>query len=565
MKITTKLLGSYLILAVVVFVLGILSLFGLNTMEDNSSELYTERVQPTIVLSEIAQLMENTRVHMLTGVINSDPSRGEPALENIERIEELLADYSNRTLGEEEVALVDELNRSWVTYAEVLEETGILLAEEDFTGAMAGIRSGGTWYGAANMYVTDLLELNNTLSAQAYSENRSVYSNLMLIIIVASLVAIIFAVLMGVMMGKLIGKPLGVISRTLNGISEGDLTGEALKTKRKDEIGLLEQATNKMQAELKHIISSVSQATHHVLSSSEELTQSTNEVVQGADQIAITMQELASGSESQANYTSDLSESMSTFVHTIEESVTDSERVYTTSSKVRQLTDEGRTMMDSSVTQMQTIDQIVKQSVEGMKGLDAKSSEVSSLVTVIEGIAEQTNLLALNAAIEAARAGDQGRGFAVVAEEVRKLSEQVSGSVVEITDIVKRMQTESSSVADALENGYEEVQRGTTQIQQTGKTFNSISSSIEQMEKTIRTITEKLADNKEQTLKMSASVEEIASISEQSAAGIEQTSASAQQSTSTMQEVSASSEELARLAEELNLLVDRFKLEENFS
>lgn len=560
MKITTKLLGSYLILAFIVLILGGLSLFGLGVMDSNSDELYTERVQPTIVLSEIAQLMENTRVHMLTGVINADPSRGEPALENIERINELLMIYSDRNLAEDEALLVEELNRSWLNYYEVLLETGISLEEQDFTEAMNGIRQGGAWYGAANMYLTELLDMTEGLSADAFEQNQTVYINLRRMIMFAMLWSTIFAVAVGLLMGRVIGKPLGVISRKLNEVSEGNLTGKSLKTKRKDEIGLLEQATNKMQDELKHIISSVSNATNHVLSSSEELTQSTNEVVQGADQIAITMQELASGSESQANYTSDLSESMSAFVQTIEQSVTNTERVYTTASKVRQMTGEGQTMMDSSVTQMQTIDQIVKQSVEGMKGLDAKSSEVSSLVTVIEGIAEQTNLLALNAAIEAARAGEQGKGFAVVAEEVRKLSEQVSGSVVEITDIVKQMQRESSSMAGELESGYEEVQKGTTQIQQTGKTFNSISSSVEQMEQTIRSITEKLVDNKAQTIKMSESVEEIASISEQSAAGIEQTSASAQQSTSTMQEVSASSEELARLAEELNQLVERFKV-----
>lgn len=560
MKITTKLLGSYIILAIIVLLLGLVSFLGLRRVNSNSEELYTDRFRPAMVLAEVAQLMENSRVHMLTGVINSDASRGEPALENVERIDELLLFYSERPLTEEEAPLVEELNRSWDNYSDFIRETSNALVEEEYTEALNGIRQGGVWYGAANMYLNDLLSLTDTLSSEANAENRAVYTSMWTIILMASLGATAFALTVGLMMGKVIGKPLTLISRKLNDVAEGNLTGEALITKRRDEIGILEQATNKMQYELRHIIESVSLASQRVLSASEELTQSTQEVVMGADQIALTMQELASGSESQAHYTSDLSENMSYFSSTIETSVAKSESVKDHSTQVKGLTSDGSTLMQDSVAQMVTIDQIVQRSVVGMKNLDSKSGEVSKLITVIEEIAEQTNLLALNAAIEAARAGEQGKGFAVVADEVRKLSEQVSHSVEEITTIVESMQKESTEAVISLESGYAEVSKGTAQIQKTGETFNHIAASVEQMEETIKDIVEKLAINREQTIKMQTSVEEIASVSEESAAGIEQTSASAQQSNSTMQEVSASSQELKGLAEKLNGMVERFEL-----
>lgn len=560
MKITTKLLGSYIILAIIVLILGIVSFLGLRTVNTNSEELYSDRLRPAMMLAEVAQLMENTRVHMLTGVINSDASRGEPALENAERIDELLLEYSERRLTEEEEPLVEELNRSWANYSEFIQETSVSLVNEEYTDALNAIRQGGVWYGAANMYLNDLLNLTDSLSSEANAENRAVYTSMWTVILIASLGAVAFALAVGLTMGKIIGKPLTTISRQLNDVAEGKLTGDAVQTKRKDEIGLLEQATNKMQHELKHIINSVSQASQQVLTASEELTQSTNEVVMGADQIAVTMQELASGSESQAHYTSDLSENMSVFASTIEASVAKSEDVKKHSGQVREMTAEGSTLMRDSVAQMSTIDKIVKQSVAGMKNLDIKSDEVSKLITVIEAISEQTNLLALNAAIEAARAGEQGKGFAVVADEVRKLSEQVSQSVEEITVIVESMQEESGSAVRSLEAGYIEVTKGKAQIQKTGDTFNQIATSVEEMERTITDISEKLAVNKVQTEKMQTSVEEIASVSEESAAGIEETSASAQQSNSTMQEVSASSQELKGLAERLNGMVERFEL-----
>jgi methyl-accepting chemotaxis protein len=86
-----------------------------------------------------------------------------------------------------------------------------------------------------------------------------------------------------------------------------------------------------------------------------------------------------------------------------------------------------------------------------LKALQQSSTDISSMIDVINEVAEQTNLLALNASIEAARAGDAGRGFAVVAEEVKELARQTSQSSNEIRTRVEAIQRDVGDGVEAVD------------------------------------------------------------------------------------------------------------------
>lgn len=374
-----------------------------------------------------------------------------------------------------------------------------------------------------------------------------------------SIACILLIVTVYILLKKLL-KEIPLVTNIMKQLANGNLAEAKLHTKSKDEIGQLVMATNEMNEKMRNLVSQISHVSQSVSRQSEELSESANEVKIGSEQIVSTMQELASGSETLANSASSLTEGMNTFVEKVQEANANGSRIEDNSRDVLHMTNKGTELMKKSINQMEQIDSIVRDSVKKVEGLDKQSQEISNLVTVIKDVADQTNLLALNAAIEAARAGEHGKGFAVVADEVKKLAEQVSDSVMDITKIVTNIQLESSIVSNSLKEGYKEVEQGKIQIESTGKTFEEISEAVTNMANSITIISENLEEIAMKSQEMNESIVEIASVSEESAAGVEQTTASSQQTSSIMEEVAGSAEQLANLADELNALVRRFKL-----
>nr|WP_077617380.1 HAMP domain-containing methyl-accepting chemotaxis protein [Bacillus sinesaloumensis] len=402
-----------------------------------------------------------------------------------------------------------------------------------------------------------IMNVNTDRASSAASSN---VSGTLVVLLVSIAASTVIAILSLVIIGRNIGSQLANLVRVSNRIADGNLTIDTIQVKGKDEIGLLSKSLNSMSDNLRSMIHEISTVSKQVSSKSSELMSSSSEVKAASQQIASTVQELSTGAEEQAHSSTQLAKMMEEYTEKIQTANQNGTEISKSSQNVLEMTKKGHEFMNTSTEQMNKINSIMEYSVEKVKGLDEQTKQISTLVKVIREIADQTNLLALNAAIEAARAGEHGRGFAVVADEVRKLAEQVSHSVKDITEIVNSIQTESNSVADSLLNGYNQVEEGAKQIQVTGQTFEDIYDAVTVMVKRIQMISENLDTIASSTVEMNLSIDTIAAVSEQSAAGIEQTSASVQQTNSSMESISDHSELLSDLAERLNTMITRFKL-----
>ncbi|RDI45481.1 methyl-accepting chemotaxis protein [Falsibacillus pallidus] len=387
--------------------------------------------------------------------------------------------------------------------------------------------------------------------------NKSANSILLMLLITLA-VSLIIGSIVTLLFSRHLAAPIKKVSLQMGQLADGNLSTEILEVKRKDEIGQLFNSMNHMKKKLRDMMLEITRVSDQVTTQSEELTQHADEVGMGSTQIASTMQELSSGAEEQAHSASTLLEKMSDFSQSIMNAAMEGENVKENSKQMLEITGDGTQNMIQSVNQMNEIDNQIKSSLSMVKGLDEKTGQITDLVQVIKEISEQTNLLSLNAAIEAARAGEHGRGFAVVADEVRKLADQVTQSITNITSIVSDVQNESKQVVTRLNDSYQLVSDGTKQINVTGEKFKLLKDTIEKTTNQVETMSSSMFELLDNTKVINASIDTIASVSEETAAGVEEVTATSEQSSSSMEEVANSARMLEKESANLNKLVQQF-------
>jgi methyl-accepting chemotaxis protein len=89
--------------------------------------------------------------------------------------------------------------------------------------------------------------------------------------------------------------------------------------------------------------------------------------------------------------------------------------------------------------------------------------------------------LGLNAAIVAAQAGEHGRGFSVVAEEIRKLANNSSSSVGEITEILEQIQSAIAKVNAISEETSAIAEKQFRATQQIARDVENIKKSVDML------------------------------------------------------------------------------------
>ena len=381
---------------------------------------------------------------------------------------------------------------------------------------------------------------------------------------ILSLVGIVAIILsIGVILLKV--RTLSVEIKRVNGfanvLAEGDFSTSEIAVKRKDELGQLGVALDRMFVSNKDILGKIAENAGKMDETGTMLLAATDDLTTQFDRIGSLMEivnedmSLASNATEEVNASAEeISASVTVLTAETVESLKMTEEIKQRASDIEKMS---RAAYDNATNLAESFDRNLTESIENAKVVES----IGELADAISNIAKQINLLSLNASIEAARAGEAGRGFAVVAEEIGHLASDTNSAASEINGTI-----------DEVKKAFADLSHNATQLlvfirDTVTPDYDSFIEVAKQYGKDAGTIEESSAKISEMADGIEKIMGEIANAVQNITTSTEETAESSSNVVNTIKEVSDIvsnvsdiSKEQGEMAGNLKSVVDNFKL-----
>lgn len=511
LKIGTKLLLGFIIVAAIAGAVGGVGIYNLYAMDKKYTALYENYGTPLGSIADASLDFQQIRVNLRDLLLVEDNDKQKDYLDKVnslhEKMQNSLAEFEGSLQTAEGKETFADLSSGLDEY-QPLQEQIIQLAQagqKDDAVALLKKASSAELVTKITQDIDKLFQLKDEGGSSLSKEYSADSQRTITLVVVIVVIGVLIAVFLGIILSRVISKPIIRMVGVTERVAQGDLDLE-VEAQGKDEIGVLSEALRKMVDNLNGVMASISTAAQQVSIGSSQLSDTSIVLSQGATEQASTIEELSASVE-------EISAQIRTNADNAD--------------KANSITGQAKLSAMDGNNQMQEM-------LRAMEDINNASMNISKIIKVIDDIAFQTNILALNAAVEAARAGQHGKGFAVVAEEVRNLAARSADAAKETTAMI--------------EGAVKKAESGTRIANDTAAALKKIVEGIENIAGLISSIS--VASNEQ-----SIGIEQINQ-------GIIQVSTVIQTNSSTSEESAAASEELASQAILLEDQVQKFKLKD---
>jgi len=563
-KISQKLIISYVGIAAIIFVVGIIGALNMKRINENANYMFDNNLRSIEILDNIKGGMFENRGQLFL-LINKENKEKLSEINNKvseikTRVEGYKKQYEEMNVPNEEKNIYLIFTDNQASFRKSRDEMVSYINQNDYESAQKVFVEANKYNEKMVENINELIEYSAKEAEKVNASNNNIFSASYKTMIVISIIGLIIALGLGLVISKWLTKRFNMINNFANKLGEGDLT-DKIKINGTDEIDKMANALNKAINNIKELISEVLNGAQDISASSEELS--------------ATIQEISSNMENINESTKHISDGISELSAKTEEVNVSEEEITSTIGEISIKAVEGEkaskeikiraaNVKEKGTNSAQRAKEIYKEKYEKIvKAIeDGKVvDEIKVMAGAIGSIAEQTNLLSLNASIEAARAGEHGKGFAVVAKEVGKLAEESASTVAQIEKIINNVQKAFSNLS---ENAQEILKFIENNVNPDYDLFIKTAVQYEKDAKFMSDMSDEIAAStkmmSESVDKVSSAIKSVSATSDESASSSEEILGSINESTLALEQVATASEEQAELAEKLNKIVQRFKV-----
>ncbi|MCP4752947.1 MAG: methyl-accepting chemotaxis protein [Proteobacteria bacterium] len=361
-------------------------------------------------------------------------------------------------------------------------------------------------------------------------------------------VAVFFTVFLVIALIVIIQKNVNPILQCVSmakEIADGNLKAN-ITLERRDEIGALTSALNRMTGNLGSMIRDINGSVSTLSISGIKMTDS-------ATEMAIGLKSTAERSETVTDAAEQMNDNLHSVAAAMEQASVNLDSVAAGTEEMNSNISEIAKNAELSRAKTQTAVQFADQSAQQVQTLGKSAEEISTVTDTIASISEKTGLLALNATIEAARAGKTGKGFAVVANEIKSLAQKSAESTIYVTKSLKAVQKSTNSMIKGIADIADVVY-------QVDESVFSISETVSQQKIASGQIAENINQISQGLKSINVNINQISGGSKQVATEIAQVNESAGNMKNASDQVKQSAIDANNLSDRLTELVGKFKV-----